>query len=86
MMMFISLLILIGGKMVEWSVPKYPSREELMDNLRRIENGLFLKPDSSDLGVHLMEQIENKFRCRDDAVCSCLTDTSIIPEDNIWKI
>ena len=74
-----------GGTMAEWPMPSYSLRDALMEQPWNIKNGKLYIPDTPGLGVVLTEETEQRYKFKEDAIYSCLVDTSIIPKDEIWK-
>lgn len=57
-----------GGRLVEWPMPAYPLREEMMVSSIEISGGHLELPISDGLGVRLTEDIEEKYPFREEAV------------------
>jgi L-alanine-DL-glutamate epimerase-like enolase superfamily enzyme len=73
-----------GGKVAEWPMPAYPLRNEMMVEPWQIKNGLLTLSEQPGLGVKLTEEIEEKYRFREDAVYSCVADLSKMTGDEVW--
>jgi len=57
-----------GGRLVEWPMPAYPLREEMMLDPLTIENGRLEPPSTLGLGVRLTGEIETAYPYDENAV------------------
>jgi L-alanine-DL-glutamate epimerase-like enolase superfamily enzyme len=74
-----------GGSMAEWPMPTYELRNAMKDKPWSIDRGVLKLDDTPGLGVSLNKHIEQAFAFREEAIYSCLTDPSIVPDDQHWK-
>ena len=73
------------GKMAEWPMPKYNVRNELVKNPWEILNGKLIISDQPGLGIHLTNEIENKYKFRENSFYNCIGDDSKFIDDKIWQ-
>lgn len=74
-----------GGRIVEWPLPAYPLREELLKGLVSIEAGEVTLSSVPGLGIRLTPEIEREFAFREDAVYESLVDPSRVPAPVAWR-
>jgi L-alanine-DL-glutamate epimerase-like enolase superfamily enzyme len=70
-----------GGEMVEWPLPGYPLRSELLAPLVTLRDGHVTLTTAPGLGLELTPEIEQAYAFREDAVYDCLPGTAPIPQD-----
>ena len=63
-----------GGSTVEWPLPSYPLREELLKDLVTVEHGKLTLGDTPGLGIELTKELEREFPFREEAVYECVVD------------
>ena len=73
------------GKMAEWPMPKYNVRNELVKNPWEILNGKLIISDQPGLGIYLTNEIENKYKFRENSFYNCIGDDSKFIDDKIWQ-
>lgn len=73
-----------GGRMLEYPVPEYPLRRDLLASPLRIEDGALHAPQGNGLGVLLTPEIEENYEFREDAVYTCLEDLDLLPDESVW--
>jgi L-alanine-DL-glutamate epimerase-like enolase superfamily enzyme len=73
-----------GGSVVEWPLPEYPLREELLQGAASIAGGRVMLGDRPGLGVEITPDIERAFPFREDAVYRCVVDAAIA--SNAWPV
>ncbi len=73
------------GKMAEWPMPKYNVRNELVKNPWKILNGKLIVSDQPGLGIYLTNEIENKYKFRENSFYNCIGDDSKFIDDKIWQ-
>jgi len=74
-----------GGLLVEWPMPAYALRSEMLVEPLKIEAGCLVAPTAPGLGANLAPEIEQKYPFRADAVYQCLGVPISSPPD-IWKL
>jgi len=75
-----------GGSVVEWPMPDYGIRHEMVVEPWAIQGGQLQLSDAPGLGVELTDQIERKYAFREDAVYACLVDASKAPQNVDWSL
>lgn len=60
------------GSLVEWPMPHFPLRDEMVIEPWAIDSGYLQLPQSPGLGVRLTTAIEERYPFREDAVYRCL--------------
>ena len=66
-----------GGEVVEWPLPRFGLRAELLRGVVTVEDGLVSLGEKPGLGIELTAEIEQEFPFREEAVYSCLVDSTI---------
>lgn len=66
-----------GGEVVEWPLPPYALRAELLRDVVSIADGRVTLGEKPGLGIELTADIEQEFPFREDAVYSCLVDSAL---------
>ena len=74
-----------GGIMVEWPLPSYPLREELLDGVLTMGNGVATLSELPGLGIQLTPELEKEFAFREDAAYDCLVDPARVPPAGDWR-
>lgn len=75
-----------GGSVVEWPMPDYGIRHEMVVEPWAIQGGQLQLSDAPGLGVELTDEIERKYAFREDAVYVCLVDASKAPQNVDWSL
>ena len=73
-----------GGTTVEWPLPAYPLREELLRGAVTVNDGEVTLSAAPGLGIELTPEIEREFPFREDAVYECLVDPARLPAPAVW--
>ena len=73
-----------GGRLVEYPMPDFPLRRDLLIEPLNVENGMLHAPTLPGLGVKLTVEIETEYAFREDAVYTCLEDLSELPSRTVW--
>ena len=73
-----------GGRLLEYPMPEFPLRREMLVEPLAIENGKLKAPLAPGLGVLLTPEIEAKYAFREEAVYTCLEAPTLLPDDSVW--
>ena len=74
-----------AGSIVEWPLPAYPLREELLRNVVTVTAGEVQLTDAPGLGIELDPAIEQEFPFREEAVYRSIVDPDALPhEPGVW--
>lgn len=75
-----------AGSIVEWPLPPYPLREELLRNVVTVLDGHVELTDAPGLGIELDPAIEREFPFREEAVYSSIVDPKLLSDEpGTWK-
>lgn len=75
-----------AGSIVEWPLPAYPLREELLKNVVTVTAGEVQLTDAPGLGIELDPAIEREFPFREEAVYRSIVDPTLLShEPGIWE-
>ncbi len=65
-------------------MPDYPLRRDMLGAPLQMENGALKAPEFPRLGVSLIPEVEERYTFREDAVYTCLEDTTLLPDESVW--
>lgn len=74
-----------GSKLIEWPMPKYVLRDEMMKEPLVFNDGKMSAPTQPGLGIQLTDEIEAKYPFREDAVYDCSSKRIIDPPNSYWR-
>ena len=73
-----------GGRLLEYPMPEFPLRREMLVAPLAIEDGKLSAPLAPGLGVLLTPEIEAKCAFREEAVYTCLDEPTLLPDNSVW--
>lgn len=74
-----------GADLVEYPMPDFPIRRDLMVEPLVIRDGKLQAPTAIGLGVQLTADLEEKYAFREDAVYNCIGDIQAVCTDEVYR-